>query len=412
MVASLKILICTLNFSPELTGIGKYSGEMAAWFSSRGHSVRVITTPPYYPKWRVWDEYRGFRWNKSVWSGVEVIRCPLWVPQSPTAFKRMFHLISFALSSLPVLFLQLFWRPNFILLTEPPFLVAPSILFAAKFSKAKTIIHIQDFEIDAAFGLGLLKGGLLLSVAHYLEKLVLQKFDVISTISEKMIELALKKGCDEDRLILIPNWTNASVSISSLDLKKTLGLPPDKLIILYSGSMGLKQGLEVLADVALLSVKDKFLNTKIHFVFCGEGPALDGLKNGCAELNNVSLIPLQPAEFLPSLLAMADIHLLPQKRNATDLVMPSKLAGMMISGRAILAAANPGTEIANVLSTRGIVVEPENSEELFKGIRLLVGNQALRNNLGVAAREYATKNLNQDSILFKLEQKMQQILVD
>lgn len=49
----MRILIYGLNFFPELAGIGKYSGEMAQWLASRDHDVRVVTTPPYYPEWRV-----------------------------------------------------------------------------------------------------------------------------------------------------------------------------------------------------------------------------------------------------------------------------------------------------------------------------------------------------------------------
>ena len=55
----MKILIYGLNYSPELTGIGKYTGEMASWLAARGHEVRVVTAPPYYPAWSVREDYRG-----------------------------------------------------------------------------------------------------------------------------------------------------------------------------------------------------------------------------------------------------------------------------------------------------------------------------------------------------------------
>jgi len=53
----LRILIHGINHFPELTGIGKYTGEMAEWLVSRGHEVRVVTAPPYYPEWRIADGY-------------------------------------------------------------------------------------------------------------------------------------------------------------------------------------------------------------------------------------------------------------------------------------------------------------------------------------------------------------------
>lgn len=49
----MKILLYGINYSPELTGIGKYSGEQARWLAAQGHAVRVVTAPPYYPQWQV-----------------------------------------------------------------------------------------------------------------------------------------------------------------------------------------------------------------------------------------------------------------------------------------------------------------------------------------------------------------------
>ena len=49
----MKILLYGINFSPELTGIGKYTGELANWLAERGHQVRVVTAPPYYPAWKI-----------------------------------------------------------------------------------------------------------------------------------------------------------------------------------------------------------------------------------------------------------------------------------------------------------------------------------------------------------------------
>ena len=58
----MKILIYGINYTPELTGIGKYTGEMGAWLASQGHQVDVITAPPYYPEWNVHTSYKGKLW--------------------------------------------------------------------------------------------------------------------------------------------------------------------------------------------------------------------------------------------------------------------------------------------------------------------------------------------------------------
>jgi len=74
-----RILIYGVNYAPELTGIGKYSGEMAEWLARRGHEVRVVTAPPYYPEWKVGKGYSGASYKRETVNGIKVWRCPLYV---------------------------------------------------------------------------------------------------------------------------------------------------------------------------------------------------------------------------------------------------------------------------------------------------------------------------------------------
>lgn len=96
----MKILLYCLNYAPELTGIGKYTGEQAEWLAARGHQVRVITAPPYYPAWKIDRAYRGLRYRREMRHAVDVMRAPLWVPERPSGVKRLLHLASFAVTSL------------------------------------------------------------------------------------------------------------------------------------------------------------------------------------------------------------------------------------------------------------------------------------------------------------------------
>ena len=100
----MKLLLASLNFAPELTGIGKYNGEMAPWFVLQGDDVSVLCAPPYYPEWQVHSGFNGKRFATSVENGVSVTRCPTYVPAQPTTVKRLVHLASFAFSSGVALF--------------------------------------------------------------------------------------------------------------------------------------------------------------------------------------------------------------------------------------------------------------------------------------------------------------------
>jgi colanic acid biosynthesis glycosyl transferase WcaI len=419
----MKILLYGINFAPELTGIGKYTGEMAAWLASHGHAVRVVTAPPYYPAWAVSAGYSGRTWSTENVMGVDVWRCPLWVPARPGGVSRLLHLASFAVSSVPVMLHQVFWRPDVVWVVEPALFCAPCAGVVARLSGAKAWLHIQDFEVDAAFSLGLLRGKRIRAWVEHCESWLMRRFDVVSTISDRMMDLLLAKGVAAQHAFLAPNWVDiAAISpttqcVGANPYRVLLGLPADCVVALYSGNMGGKQGLEILAEVARLREAGyaKSDSRPLVFVFCGDGAGKAALQLACAGLANVHFLPLQPMEQLNDLLAMADIHLLPQRADAADLVMPSKLTGMLASGKPVVATAHAGTELARVLAGSGpdtqcgLVVEPENATAMLAAIEVLLKDAALRHRLGVAARAYAEQHLHIDMVLAKLADHMQLI---
>lgn len=404
----MKLLIKTINYPPEQISTGKYAGEMAEWFASNGHSVRVITTPPYYPAWQISEGYQAHRYRKDKIKNVDVYRVPLWVPRQPSGLKRMFHLFSFALSSLPVLFAQWRWKPDVVCLIEPPFMCAPAVIAFSKLTGTCSWLHVQDYEIDAAFDLGLIKGNALRSLVQSVERLLMRRFDRVSSISGRMVERAITKGVRREKVVHFPNWVDIS-HISPLTSPSTyrdeLGVRPDAIVALYSGNMGNKQGLEILADVARL-LQDE---PNIQFVFAGNGSGRNDLQARCAGLCNVHFLGLQPSERLNDWLGLADVHLLPQRADAADLVMPSKLTGMMASGKAVLATAHEHTELGRVvteLAGCGMVVPPEDPDALANALRTLGNNPQLRSELGAKGRIYAERELSRSVILGRFEAQL------
>lgn len=405
----MKILIYGINYAPELTGIGKYSAELAEWLAARGHEVSVVTAPPYYPQWRVHDGYRAGRYSREERRGVSVRRAPRWVPARPGGAKRLLHLASFALSSLPSLLRAAAGRPDLIVVVEPALFCAPAAWIAARLCGARAWLHIQDYEVDAAFELGLLKGAGLRAMVKRAERWLMRRFDRVSTISGRMLQLALAKGVDPGRAVLLPNWIDVEAiapRADGADYREQLGIPRNAIVALYSGNMGGKQGLQTLADVARRLGREE----RLWFVFCGQGPERAPLQAQCQGLVRVRFLDLQPAERLGALLNTADIHLLPQRAGAADLVMPSKLTGMLASGRPVVCGAAPGTELAGVVARCGLLTPPEDAEAMAQAVRKLSDNPQIRETLGAAARQYALDHLHVDAVLAAAEREFAAIV--
>lgn len=406
----MRVVLHGINFSPELTGIGKYSGELADWLARRGQEVQVVTAPPYYPDWKVHAGFEASRYvTSNLAASTRITRCPIWIPRRLTGLTRLLHLASFALSSLPVMLKQVFWRPDVVIVVAPALFCAPAAWLTARLCGAKVWLHVQDFEVDAAFDLGILKSAALKKLVLFAESLLLRRFDRVSTISPRMVERLVTKGVAQDRAVLFPNWVDTG-QVRPLEQASTfrdeLGIPPNTCVVLYAGNMGEKQGLETLLKAAASLAHE----AGIQFVLCGAGAARDRLYERYASLANIRWLPVQPLDRLNDLLNLADIHALPQRADVADLVMPSKLTGMLASGRPVVAGAAPGTQVAEVVGHCGTVVPPDDAEAFAAAIRSLAADPTRRREMGERARSIALEECGQEAILTRFEAELARLV--
>ena len=378
--------------------------------AAQGHEVRVVSAPPYYPAWKLsagfgWPPYRRQRWQ-----GVDVWRIPLWVPSTPSGIKRVLHLLTFALSSLPVMLWQVLWRPTAVMTIAPALVCAPAGWLVARLSGASSWLHIQDFEVDVAIQMGLLKVKILQNSVLSIERWMLNRFEVVSSISGRMMDKLQQKGVAKERIYFFPNWVDIA-HVHPLqnpsDYRAELGIAADTKVVLFSGTLGSKQGLMVIPDAA----RSLAQRSDVIFIVCGDGIIKPQLLAASVALTNIRFLSLQPFERLGQLLGLADIHLLTQSPEAADLVLPSKLSGMLASGRPVIATCQAGTEIAAVVSLCGLVVPPEDGAALAAAIERLVDDDEARALLGKRARRYAEENLARDAVLERMVQQMQSNLL-
>ncbi|WP_250517583.1 glycosyltransferase WbuB [Caballeronia sp. INDeC2] len=401
----MKVLMISLNYAPEVTGIGKYSAELAEWLALRGHTIRVITASPYYPEWRVQSGYNPRTYMTERLNNVFVIRVPFWCPKRPSGLKRLLHLMSFSFFAIPAAIWQIAWRPQAVWLVEPPLFASPVALIAARIASASCWLHVQDYEVDAAFRLGILKGHAVKRLALRVEKWLMSRADVVSTPCAAMTRLAVQKGVPCEKAFTFPNWVDMQHAHSNSEdnsYRVQLAIGCGVQVVLYSGNLGLKQGLEIIADAAeILQWRQD-----IVFVICGAGPAKAFLLEKARDLTNIKFLDLQPKDRFNELLALADMHVLPQRADAADIVMPSKLGAMLSSNRPVIATANQGTELWDVVNSVGLAVEPESPIALSHAILRLADDRPLREHLGALGRQYAVSNLSKESILLHFEARL------
>lgn len=400
----MRILFVGLNYAPEPVGIGPYSAGLAGGLAARGHTVTVVAGKPYYPQWRAYPGQPDGT-TVSVHDGVKVFRVPHYIPANPNGVRRIAHHLSFAASALSPSLEAAAGPIDLVFTVAPSLLSVPVATLAAWRARAPLWLHVQDFEVEAAFATGLLDDtGRLAPMARGVEDRILGLADMVSTISPQMCVKLGAKGIAPGRIYELRNWSNGAFDFASADpqaYRREWGLEGRK-IALYSGNIANKQGLETVIDAArALSARDD-----IAFVICGEGPNRVRLREQATGLANIQFHDLQPAERMADLLTAADVHLLPQIPGAADLVLPSKLTNMLASGKPVVATADPGTGLFAEVEGCGINTPPGDAQALAGAIAALVDDPSRAATFGKAAAGRARERWSQEAIIDAAEQRM------
>ncbi len=398
------ILIYSYNYYPEPIGIAPLMTELAEGLVKQGHQVRVITGMPNYPQREIYPGYRGKWYVTEQKNGVTIQRSYLRIKSKPNLLDRLLLELSFVFTSIPQALNG--WRPDVILLTVPPLLVSLPASLLSWLYNCPVILNVQDILPEAAVRVGLVKNKLMIRALEALEKFAYRRARTISVIAHGFLENLVSKGVPIQKIVCIPNWVNVNF-IRPLPKEKNYFRAEHhlegKFVVMYSGNIALTQGLETVIEAAI-SLRHI---PEIVFAIAGESKALQWLQKYClaSEVNNVLLVPLQPREKLPEMLAAADVGLVVQKSNVISFNMPSKIPLLLASGRPILASVPAtGTAARSVAeSGGGIVVTPESPDALAKAVLYLYNNPDIATQLGDKGRQFAIERYSFEQALRNYE---------
>ena len=395
----MNITIISNNYYPEDSGIGLYSTGMAE-FLAINNNVKVISAMPYYPQWEIYSEYKNKpNFYKETIHNVEVLRFKQYTPKHPTFVTRIFQMFHFFIGSIVNVFKI---KKNDIVIVVMPFTISIVLGRLVTFFKGgKLFVHVQDFEFDAAFETGLSKkNGVLAKIIFHIERFLLNRADSISTISHGMLKKLNTKTSSST--FYFPNWIDYS-KINPQRANPTKIFNPNNFNILYSGNIGAKQDWDFFIDFVKSCQEIK----KVHIYLIGEGAKRADVVEKIKELSNCTYYPPVRYEELNDLLCNANLHILFQKNTVVDTVMPSKILGMMASGKPSIVTGHCDSEVRHNLeiSNGGFYFYDQNSlEQILEKIQQLIENPQKNLEIGDNARKFIIEKFSIDKILCKFEE--------
>ncbi|HXF52465.1 MAG TPA: glycosyltransferase family 4 protein [Dehalococcoidia bacterium] len=373
----MRVALVSVNFWPEVAGIGPYARAYADLLHAAGHDVLVITSRPHYPEWRVRD-------SDDTRLPYPVRRLRHYIPARPTALRRMAFELSFGAAV---------WRA---LRAADAFglalAVSPSLAgaaAAARVASARGVpfgLIVQD--VVSAAPEQSATGRALARPAALLETYALRQAALVGVVSEAFAPRLVALGARPDRVRLVRNWPLSERPFPPHDeARRRAGFAPDEVVCVHAGNMGAKQGLETAVEAAALAERR---GLPLRFVLIGDGNQRERLQRMARSISQIEIRPLLPEAELFDALAGADVLLLSQRASVTDMALPSKLTTYVRSGTPIVAAVAEESATARELGPHGaaLLIPPERPDALVDAILRVARDPALRASLLEGARAY------------------------
>ncbi len=395
------ILFINRVYPPFRGATGRLLRDLARSFAREGWQVTVVTTGPVAE-----EEYDG---------AVRVIRVK--AAEKPAGLFSYFMIWARML----VVALRLERSDLLVSMTDPPMLAVIGRV-ASMVKRSRHIHWCQDLYPDVLPALGVQIPGFAMRLLQGISRHTLRRADKVIAVGRCMAGYLGRKGVDPARISVIPNWPDAELTFPlpregfneaslredeiydevlngyrSHDAQVKHG---PKFRVLYAGNVGRAHPIDTIMDAAeILGVS----NPEIEFVFVGDGPRHDLVARQRAQrhLDNIRLIPYQPANRLKDLMESGDVHLISMEEEATGMVVPSKLYAALAVHRPCILIGPPQSETAKVIEdfSCGVVVSQGDAGRLADEIRELRMSSdrwfAAHKGAGAAARVFVPRDAMQ-----------------
>ena len=387
------VLVFGINYAPEPTGTALNTTWLTESLSERGWNVTMVTGMPHYPAWR-----RQVAPRRSTNGHVSVRRHVHYVPASQSALRRAVYELSWTATASRSLVPSR--RPGVVLGIVPSLGGAVLARLAATRYRVPYALLFQDLLGRAAEQSGVPGARRVAGLVQRVEIGLAQGADRIGVVADGFRDYFVSAGVPASRIHRVRNPARLGTPTQPREtVRKRLGWRTHDFVVLHTGSMGYKQGLESVLDAADLARDDEGL----RFVFQGDGNQKEMLESIAEErrLGNVDFLPLASADEFPNILCAADALLLNQRQSVRNMSMPAKLASYFLAGVPTVAAVAAGDEVAREIESAGggVIVEPGDPKRLLEEVGALRANRERAGELGRSARAFAERELSEDSTI-------------
>ncbi|MFH1314615.1 MAG: glycosyltransferase family 4 protein [Candidatus Eisenbacteria bacterium] len=398
----MRILFINQYFHPDLASTGQLLTELCTSLAKR-FDVTVVAGFPSYTAGANRTHLKSPVRMESH-DGVKVIRTYNTSLPRGSSIGRIANYLSFFLSSFfGAVFLA--GKPDVVVtMTDPP-VIALTGYIVSRIRKARFVFISQDVFPEVSKALGKMDYKPLVWLLDRLNRFLLRKSDQIVAIGETMRKRLIEKGADPDKVAIIENWVDTDL-IAPQDRSNPFSHEhklTGKFVVMHSGNIGLSQDLETLIEAASL-LKD---NDEVVFAIIGDGVSKDKLSKLVDKLSlaNVKFIPYQNKEDLKHSLSSADVSVVSLKKGLAGYIVPSKLHGILASGRTVLAAVEDECEVAKIVKDEncGKVIQPGNPQEMVDAIMHFLKNPDLLEEHGRNARDAGEKKYSRKQAMDKYE---------
>lgn len=397
----LRVSILAQNFSPEQSGNAPYTGSLAGALASRGHEIDVHTTYPYYPDWSHPPAGSGWTQRRQE-NGVLVIRRKQYVPSSPTTLKRLMSELSFGLR----LITGRWGQRDVLLLVSPSLFSSALALFRARLTPRRPAIAlwIQDLYSQGVVEIGI-GGRFTARCAQLFESWVLRHADGIAVIHDRFARRVIESlNVPAQDVTVIRNWSHLDVPqpVDRESVRAQRRWGADEVIVLHCGNQGAKQGLDQLRPVAERIDRDEL---PIRLVLMGDGNQRQSLESLLSEFACVDFVPPLPVQEFQAAMGAADLLLVCEREDLSEMSVPSKLTSYFSTGRPVIAMTDLHGVTAEEItrSGGGVCVQASDVDGFLTTVMKVASDERRSDELGAAGLRYRAEVLSEDAAVTSFE---------